>query len=122
MDAEERKIMRDLEQRHDAWIVRVFAANDDLRERAAAFGINVQYDAEDDTLLLTVGAPRDAATESINNQILVRYDPDTLKIWAMEILDVKTFDPGNDRLGRFIETAMRDPGGAGAHMRDLAMV
>ena len=47
--------------------------------------VNILFDRDDDTFVLTVGDPQDAIAESINNYLYLRVDPDSLKIVGIEI-------------------------------------
>jgi hypothetical protein len=76
-----------LEQEHLELVQRIWAANDDLAERMNALGVTTVYDADLDTLFTRIGPPVEALTESIDDHIGLRVDPDTLKIVGWEILE-----------------------------------
>jgi hypothetical protein len=48
------------------------------------------YDREDDVLVITIGGPAEAITESVSNTFFLRVDPDTLKLVGIEVSVVKT--------------------------------
>lgn len=64
-------------------------ANRDLRERMESSQIDIGYDAEFDMLLITIGAPQEAITEEIDDQLYVRLDPESLKIVGFTVTAFK---------------------------------
>lgn len=88
MDAFE-EMRRELRERHQAQVLAVLRANDDLAERSAALGVTTLYDEDDDVLRTLIGPPVEAATESVDHTVLLRYDPETLKLLGIEVLGFK---------------------------------
>jgi hypothetical protein len=88
MDAAERTMtIAALAQEHAEAIRAIFDANDDLQDRLVGLDTELVYDPEDDYFAVLIGPPTDATTESIANCILLRVEPDTLKIVGLEIYD-----------------------------------
>jgi hypothetical protein len=79
-----------LEREHLELVQRIWAANDDLAERMNALGVTTDYDAELDILFTRIGPPVEALTESVDDHVGLRVDPDTLKIVGWEILEPRT--------------------------------
>ncbi len=67
--------------------------NGDLPERLARLGITMEYDPDPDILLLTLGAPQPAITESIDNWIGLRLEPVTWKLLGMDLLNLRASRP-----------------------------
>ena len=82
--------MAALEREHREWLAEIRAANSDLEERLGALGITLDYDDERDILFCRFGPPTEALTESVDDLVYVRVDPDTLKIVGLEILHART--------------------------------
>lgn len=79
-------------RRHDDALRAIFAANadrEDLERRMRVEGLTASYDRDSDTLIIRIGKPREATTESIANRLLLRVDPDTLKYVGFEVLGFK---------------------------------
>jgi uncharacterized protein YuzE len=79
-----------LEQEHRAWLPRILATNEDLADRIQALGVSVDYDEDDDALFIYFGPPVEALTESVNGVVYIRVDPDTLKIYGVEVWGVRS--------------------------------
>lgn len=63
-------------------------------------GVTATYDATLDALLIEIGGPKEALTEYLVDNIMVRIEPDSLRVVGFEILDfMEDFLPAN-RLGR----------------------
>lgn len=60
--------------------------NGDLSERLASEGLDVTYDEDGDTLLITIGEASHALTEEVLDDVLLRIHPDSLKIQGAVIL------------------------------------
>jgi hypothetical protein len=78
--------MAALEREHVAWLREIWAANNDLAERMAALGVTSDLDADTDILFVTIGPPQEALTESVDDWLGLRVDPETLKIVGFEVL------------------------------------
>lgn len=48
--------------------------------------VHAEYDSEDDTLIVYIGENQEALSPSIENELFLRVDPDTLKIVGAELL------------------------------------
>jgi hypothetical protein len=71
-------------------------ANRDYIARIEREGLFAIYDATLDTLFLEIGGPREALTEHIWDNVMVRIDPETLEVVGLEILDfLEDFVPNN---------------------------
>ncbi|HEY7067424.1 MAG TPA: DUF2283 domain-containing protein [Chloroflexota bacterium] len=81
--------MTALAKEHHEWLLSILAANDDLAERIEALGVSMDYDEEDDALFVNFGPLVEALTESVNGVVYVRVDPDTLKIYGVEVWGVR---------------------------------
>ncbi len=114
MDASPDHIMVALEREHEAALERSVAANQDLPDRVRALGAMVYYDPEDDVLLLTVGKPAPAITETVDDFLLLRLEPETWKIIGVEILGLHDFLAAHpeaaQRADGFLAHAKRAPG------------
>ena len=79
-------------------------SNKDYLDRIQKGGINAIYDAALDTMFIEIGGPAEALSEHLIDNIMVRIDPETLKIVGFEILDfLDDFLPAN----RMIREACR---------------
>ena len=87
-----------LRAKHDERLRHIHAENTDLLERMQAEGVSVVYDHDDDTLIIRIGPPVAAATESIDNTVLVRVDPNSLKIVGCEVLNLRAGLPTRPEL------------------------
>ena len=83
--------MTALAQEHHEWLLHILAANQDLAERIQTLGVSVDYDEEDDALFITFGPPVEALTESLDGITYLRVDPDTLKIYGLEVWGFRMF-------------------------------
>jgi hypothetical protein len=71
-------------------------ANRDYIARIEREGLFAIYDATLDTLFLEIGGPKEALTEHVWDNVMVRIDPDTLEVVGLEILDfLEDFVPNN---------------------------
>jgi hypothetical protein len=71
-------------------------ANRDYITRIEQEGLFAIYDATLDTLFLEIGGPKEALTEHVWDNVMVRIDPETLEVVALEILDfLEDFVPNN---------------------------
>jgi hypothetical protein len=71
-------------------------ANRDYIARIEREGLVAIYDAALDTLFLEIGGPREALTEHVWDNVMVRIDPETLEVVGLEILDfLEDFVPNN---------------------------
>ena len=71
-------------------------SNKDYLDRIQKNGLRAIYDATLDTLFIEIGGPTEALSEHLIDNIMVRIDPDTLKIVGFEILDfLDDFLPAN---------------------------
>lgn len=79
-------------------------ANRDYISRIEREGLSAIYDATLDTLFLEIGGPKEALTEHVLDNIMLRIDPETLEIVGLEILDfLDDFVPAN----RLVRDAIR---------------
>lgn len=62
-------------------------ANRDYLERVEREGVQAIYDAKLDTLFVEFGGPKEALSEHLVDNIMLRVDPETLHIVGIEILD-----------------------------------
>ena len=71
-------------------------ANQDYISRMEREGLDAVYDATLDTLFIEIGGPKEALSEHLADNIMIRVDPDTLRIEGLEILDFfEDFLPNN---------------------------
>jgi hypothetical protein len=78
--------------------------NKDYLDRIQKNGLMAIYDATLDTLFIEIGGPAEALSEHLIDNIMLRVEPDTLKIVGFEILDfLDDFLPAN----RMIREACR---------------
>lgn len=71
-------------QEYAAEVLRVIDANPNLTERAKA-SLHVVWDDEENALFLTFGEDYGAASISIGNDFVIRYDPESLQIIGLEL-------------------------------------
>jgi hypothetical protein len=109
MDEMSAPAANDLEAAHQAELRAIAAGNDDLGERARELGVTVTYDREDDLLTLTLGPAREAVTESVDNTLYVRVNPETRKILGFEVSGVREFGVDRAYLDLFFD-ALSIPG------------
>jgi len=74
------------------------AANKDLIDRIAHEGADLVYDAALDTLFIEFGGPKEALSEHVVDNIMLRIEPETLQIVGCEILDFFSDFVPNHRL------------------------
>lgn len=67
-----------------------------VRATSAVGPFRVEYDAEDDILYLTVGEPKESTTESLDNTVYVRTDPETGALHGIEIWHYSKLRGGHD--------------------------
>ncbi|MCI0438209.1 MAG: DUF2283 domain-containing protein [Chloroflexi bacterium] len=80
-------------------------ANRDYIDRIETEGLTAIYDATLDTLFVEIGGPKEALTEHIVDNIMVRIAPDSLQVVGFEILDfLDDFLPAN----RLVREAFHD--------------
>ena len=71
-------------------------ANRNYLERIEREGLQATYDAKLDTLFVEFGGPKEALSEHLVDNIMLRVEPDTLQIVGVEILDfLSDFLPHN---------------------------
>lgn len=78
------------------------AANKDFIDRIEREGVHLVYDATLDTLFVEFGGPKEAVSEHVVDNIMLRIEPDTLQIVGCEILDFFSDFVPNHRLFRGI--------------------
>jgi hypothetical protein len=76
------------------------AANKDLIDRIEREGAELVYDATLDTLFIEFGGPKEALSEHVVDNIMLRIEPETLEIVGCEILDFFSDFVPNHRLFR----------------------
>ena len=77
---------------------KLLKANRQYIARVESEGLYAVYDATLDTLFLEIGGPREALSEHLADNVMVRVDPETLHIVGIEILDFFTDFLPNNRL------------------------
>ena len=83
----------------------LWEANKDYVATIEQEGVYVVFDSTLDTLFVEFGGPREALSEHAIDNIMVRIDPDTLKIVGFEIFDFfSDFLPHN----RLFQEVVRD--------------
>jgi uncharacterized protein YuzE len=71
-------------------------ANQNYIDKIQHDGLTAIYDAMLDTLFVEIGEPREALTEHLGDNVMVRIDPETLEVVGLEILDfLDDFVPAN---------------------------
>lgn len=71
-------------------------ANQDYISRIERDGLDAVYDATLDTLFFEFGGPKEALSEHLVDNIMIRVAPDTLRIEGLEIVDFfEDFLPNN---------------------------
>jgi hypothetical protein len=76
------------------------AANKDSVDRIEREGVHLVYDATLDTLFIEFGGPKEAVSEHVVDNIMLRIEPETLQIVGCEILDFFSDFVPNNRLVR----------------------
>lgn len=76
------------------------AANKDVIDRIEREGAHLVYDATLDTLFIEFGGPKEALSEHVVDNIMLRIEPETLQIVGFEILDFFSDFVPNHRLVR----------------------
>ncbi len=79
---------------------KLLEANRDYMGRAEQDGVYLVYDATLDTLFVQFGGPREALSEHVVDNVMLRIDPETLEIVGFEILDFFSDFLPNNRLVR----------------------
>ena len=70
--------------------------NRDYMQRIEKEGLAAIYDATLDTLFIEIGGPREALTEPLIDNMMIRIDPSTLEMVGLEIQDfLDDFVPAN---------------------------
>ena len=91
-------------------------ANRDYIDRIEQQGLNAVYDATLDTLFVEFGGPKEALSEHLADNIMLRVDPKTLRIEGLEIIDFfEDFLPSN-RLVRELVSDLGLRQGQDAHL------
>ena len=86
---------------------KVLEANRDYLDRIESDGLFAVYDGTLDTLFLEIGGPKEALSEHVIDNIMLRVDPVSLQIVGLEILDfLSDFLPNN----RLVEGMVSDLG------------
>ena len=62
-------------------------AHRDYIKRIEKDGLKAIYDATLDTLFIEIGGPKEALTEHLVDNIMIRIDPASLEVVGFEILD-----------------------------------
>ena len=71
-------------------------ANKNYMDRIQEEGLTAIYDATLDTLFIEIGGPREALSDHVVDNIMLRIEPHTLQIVGVEILDfLDDFLPAN---------------------------
>ena len=74
----------------------LWEANKDYLHRMKSRGVDIVYDAPLDNLFVEIGGPKEALSEHVVDNIMVRVEPDTLEIVGVEILEFfSDFLPSN---------------------------
>jgi hypothetical protein len=75
---------------------RLLEANLDFQREIERKGVCLAYSAAMDTLFIQFGGPTEALSEYVTDNVILRIEPDTLKIAAIEVLDfMGDFLPNN---------------------------
>jgi uncharacterized protein YuzE len=77
--------LAELGREHHAWMQQILEKNKDLAERIGRLGLTTEFDQEADVVYHTIGPPTEALTESLDGEIYIRVEPDTLKIVGLEV-------------------------------------
>jgi len=81
---------------HAAWLAQIVAANHDLATRIQTLGVSVAYDDDIDILFCQFGPPAEALTETVNDWLAVRVDPETLEILGFELMSLRLPATGDE--------------------------
>ena len=76
--------------------------NNNFTERLLNEGVSIAYDEDGDTLIMTIGQPRDAVTEQILDGIYYRIDPATYDISGCVILGFVSDVLANNKIFRIL--------------------
>ena len=79
---------------------KLLEANKDYIDRIEREGVILVYDATLDTLFIEFGGPKEAVSEHVVDNIMLRIEPETLQIVGCEILDFFSDFIPNHRLFR----------------------
>jgi len=83
----------------------VKGAYQDLITRIEHEGVNLVYDATLDSLFIEFGGPEAALSEHVADNIMIRINPETLRVVGFEVVDfLEDFMPHN----RLLALAMED--------------
>jgi hypothetical protein len=81
---------------HAALLAQIAAANLDLATRIQMLGVSVVYDDDIDILFCQFGPPTEALTETVNDWLAVRVDPETLKVLGFELMSLRLPGSGDE--------------------------
>ena len=81
-------------------------ANKNYAKRIERDGANLIYDATLDTVFVEFGGPKEALSEHVTDNVMLRIDPETLEIVGFEILDFFSDFLPNNRLFREAVTGL----------------
>jgi len=96
---------------------RVARTNLDLSERLFDLGVNLTYDEDGDTLLVTIGQAQPAITVHLVGGIYVRVDPGTFKVMGFTIVGFASDLLANNKLIRkSFPNALKDLEDAGGEI------
>ena len=108
MDSAPDELVAQWDREHAELWRAIFAANSDadVERHVIERGITLSYDQESDILDLTIGQPREALTESLDNTTFLRVIPSTLEIVGWGVLGYQSFvnDPpqGLERVAELV--------------------
>jgi hypothetical protein len=119
MDAAEQNLIDSMRADYQALITEIVDANQDLKERLIGSRLDVVYDSEEDMFFITIGDRVEALTETVNNTILLRYDPDTLKIVGIGAMGVKSNVPEASKVRKMYHLVLDAPGEVADVVREL---
>lgn len=85
------ELLSALGREHVDLVRRVLGANDDLAERAGDLGIRSIYSPQDDTWSTYIGPSAEALTVNVDDHLLLRYDPESLKLIGLEIIELRGY-------------------------------
>ena len=94
----------------DAVLRAIVEANPDLGSRLRDAQIAMLYDAEEDHLTLVFGEPREALTETINNELALRVDANTMQVCGIEVLGLRGYVQRRPQFVPCLIAVMQQPG------------
>lgn len=74
---------------HQGALNTLFLKNPDLISRLQSEDVTYGYDVDHEIFWIQIGEIKEAITESINNSIYLRYDPDSGKVVGIEFMKSK---------------------------------